>query len=269
VESEGDVSPGDYVEEIASGGQTREYRLHVPPSYRPGQPMPLIINLHGYNSNAAQQEHVSGMSAKADEAGFIVAYPEGLGSPQSWHFGPGAAAAADLEFIRALISHLQEQLSIDSARIYATGISNGAQMSNRLGCDLSDVIAAIGPVSGGYPPSDDCNPVRPVPVVAFHGTADKLIPYEGKGRLLLSAPEWAATWAARNGCDPTPAVTFQHGEVKGETWDNCQDGADVTLYTIEGRGHSWPGSDMPPEITTQDIDATDVIWEFFAAHPKP
>jgi polyhydroxybutyrate depolymerase len=153
--------------------------------------MPLIINLHGYNSKAAQQEHVSGMSAKADEAGFIVAYPEGLGSPQSWHFGPGAAAAADLEFIRALISHLQEQLSIHSARIYATGISNGAQMSNRLGCDLSDVVAAIGPVSGGYPPSDDCNPIRPVPVVAFHGTADKLIPYEGKGCLLR--PATAAT----------------------------------------------------------------------------
>jgi polyhydroxybutyrate depolymerase len=171
--------------------------------------------------------------------------------------------------MRQLIVHLQGRFNIDPARIYATGISNGAQMSNRLGCDLAEVIAAIAPVSGGYPPAQECNPFRPVPVVAFHGTADRLIPYEGQGRLLLPARQWAADWAQRNGCDSTPTVTFTHGEVKGETWGGCRENALVTLYTIEGRGHSWPGSDMPAEITTQDIDATQTIWEFFQAHPMP
>jgi len=261
--------PGDYIEEIKVNEQARQYRLHIPPTYKPGNPAPLVINLHGLNSYAAQQEQVSKMSIKADQAGFIVAYPEGLGRPQTWHIGPRAEGAADLQFIRELVRRLQDQLNIDPARIYATGISNGAQMTNRLGCDMSDLFAAIAPVSGGYSPLDNCQPLRPVPVVAFHGTADKVLPYEGQGRVLLPVREWASNWAARNGCNPTPAITFQRGEVTGETWRNCQKKAEVTLYTIQGKGHSWPGSDMPPEITTQDINATNVIWEFFMTHPMP
>lgn len=262
-------APGDSIEEIVSSGQVRRYRLHIPPGYRPGQPMPLVINLHGYSSNAAQQEQVSGMSLKADQAGFIAVHPEGLGEPQAWHFGPGPQADADLGFIRDLIRRLESQWSIDPARIYATGISNGAQMTNYLACALSDRIAAVGPVSGGYFRAEECQAGRPVPVIAFHGTADHLIPYEGQGPL-LPAREWAAAWAARNGCAPTPTVTFQHGQVTGETWSGCREGADVVLYTIAGGGHAWPGSGMVPQlgITTQDINATDVIWEFFAAPPR-
>lgn len=262
-------APGDYVETIMVNGQARQYRLHVPPTYKPEQAMPLVVNLHGLNSNAAQQEQVSQMSTKADQIGFIVVYPEGLGNPQTWHVGPRAEADADLQFIRDLIVRLKGQLNIAPGHIYATGISNGAQMSNRLGCEMADIFAAIAPVSGGYPPSQECRPVHPVAVVAFHGTADQLLPYEGQGRILLPVREWAAAWAARNGCGPTPTITFQHGEVTGETWSHCQEGAEVVLYTIQGRGHSWPGSGMPPEITTQDINATDVIWEFFASHPMP
>ncbi len=268
IEKVTSYAPGDYLEDILVNGQVRQYRLHIPSTYQ-GNPVPLVINLHGYNSNAEQQERVSQMSVKADQMGFIVVHPEGLGSPQTWHVGSRAEADADLQFISDLIHHLQSQFNIDRARIYATGISNGAQMTDRLGCEMADVFAAIAPVSGGYPPSQKCRPTRPVPVVAFHGTADKVIPYEGQGQLLLPAREWAAAWANRNGCNPTPTVTFQYGEVTGETWGTCQDGAEVRLYTIEGKGHSWPGSDMPPQITTKDIDATDVIWEFFASHAMP
>ncbi len=196
-------APGDYIETITVNGQARQYRLHIPPAYHPSSAMPLVVNLHGYNSNAEQQEHVSQMSVKADQAGFIVVYPEGLGDPQEWHVGPRAEADADLQFIRALVESLKAQLNVAPGHIYATGISNGAQMSNRLGCELSDVFAAIAPVSGGYPPAQACNPMHPIPVVAFHGTADRLLPYEGQGQLLMPIREWAAAWANRNGCDPT------------------------------------------------------------------
>src|SRR5262245_1825576 len=102
-QSESDLAPGDYVEEIVSSGQTRRYRLHIPSAYQAGKALPLVIDLHGLNSNATQQERLSGMSAKADAAGFIVIYPEGLGDPQTWRFGPEADGTADLQFMRDLI----------------------------------------------------------------------------------------------------------------------------------------------------------------------
>jgi polyhydroxybutyrate depolymerase len=209
------------------------------------------------------------MSNKADSAGFIAAYPEGLGNPQTWRFGSLAEGKADLEFIRELVTSLEAQVSIDQRRIYVTWISNGAEMSYRLACDAADLFAAFAPVSGAYQKYGDCNPSRPVPAVAFHGTDDKLLPYNGIPPLFLPVRDWAAEWAARNGCSAGPAATFQKGDVTGETWSDCWQGADVVLYTIQGKGHSWPGSNMPAAITTRDIDATDAMWHFFAAHPMP
>lgn len=268
VSSSGEpLAPGDFVRQITVDGLSRIFRLHVPPGYASGLPMPLIINLHGFNSNAQQEEAVSRMSVKANSAGFIAAYPEGLGSPQAWHFGSLAEAKADVQFIRDLAATLEGEGSIDGRRIYVTGISNGAEMSYRLACDAADVFAAFAPVSGAYPKYGDCNPSRPVPAVAFHGTDDKLLPYQGIPPLLLPVRDWASEWAARNGCGSTPAATYQKGDVIGETWSGCNQGADVVLYTIAGKGHSWPGSNMPAAITTQDIDATDAMWDFFAAHP--
>ncbi len=263
--------PGTYVETLETGGQTRSYRLHVPTGYQPGMPLPLVINVHGLGSNAEEQERLSGMSARADNAGFIVVYPEALGAPSTWHVGPGADGAADLAFMRDLINHLSRTLSVDPNRIYATGMSNGGGMVNRMACDMSDVVVAIGPVSGAYLFWNDCHPQRAVPVVAFHGTDDRIVPYEGEGRSLPPVREWAAAWAERNGCDPDPIVTYQQGEVTGETWSGCRDDATVTLYTVDGRGHAWPGSEigLAAGTTTEDIVATEAIWEFFAAHPAP
>ena len=259
------TSPGT----LTSGGEPRRYRLHVPPGAAAGAPLPLVVNLHGYNSDAAQQEALSRMSAQADAAGFVAVYPEGRGEPARWAFGSGAEAADDVQFIRDLVRQIEAQLPIDPRRVYVTGISNGAELGYRLMCDAADTFAAAALVAGGYPPFRDCRPARPVPVVAFHGTADRLLPYEGQPPALLPVHEWAAGWAARNGCAPAPAVTLQRGEVTGETWGGCREGAGVVLYTIAGKGHSWPGSAMPAAITTRDVDATDVIWAFFAAHPRP
>jgi len=260
---------GEYVLDLASGGGQRSARLHLPPAVTDGAALPLVISLHGYNSNAAQQERLSQMSAKADAAGFVAAYPEGIGNPQEWHFGPGEGAQQDVGFIRDLIGLIERSLPIDPKRIYVTGISNGAEMSYRLACDLADRVAAFAPVAGGYLTAMDCRPSRPVPAVAFHGTADNLLPYTGMPPLLEPVHAGAESWASRNGCCAQAKVIDQQGDVTGEEWSECREGADVVLYTIAGKGHSWPGSAMPAAITTKDISATDAIWDFFAAHPMP
>ena len=210
------------------------------------------------------------MSVKADHEGFIVVYPDGL--EKQWNTGPGADGRADQQFIRDLIASLESQYNIDPKRIYATGISNGGGMTNRLGCDMVDVIAAIAPDAGAYKFWQDCNPSRPVPVLAFHGLDDKVIPYEGGTSKIMAPPieEWAASWGTLNGCSSTPGITTPVDTVTVRTWSGCQNNADVILYTLANHGHSWPGSAiMPGSITSQAVNATDLIWEFFQAHPMP
>jgi polyhydroxybutyrate depolymerase len=144
-------------------------------------------------------------------------------------------------------------------------------MANRLGCDLSDLIAAIAPVSGAYLFWQDCHASRPVPVLAFHGTGDAIVPYGGTGNdnVLPPVKEWASDWASRNACQAASNIIYQSGDVTGEAWEACQEGASVVLYTIEGGGHTWPGSPLLEAFTTDEINATDIIWEFFKAHPMP
>lgn len=256
---------------LPSGGETRQYLLHVPPDLSGTSPVALVVNIHGFTSNAFEQERLSGMSAKADAEGFIVVYPQALGDPPTWRVGPLEGGAADQAFITDLIAHLATQFPIDPRRIFATGISNGGGMVDRLVCEQAGLFAAAGPVSGAYLFGGMCTPTRPVPIVAFHGTADQIVPYEGQGRVLPAIPLWAAAWADRNTCASGPSVVNQHGEVTAEAWSGCSQGADVVLYTVEGRGHSWPGASLLPglDLATQDIDATDVIWDFFKTHPMP
>lgn len=176
---------------ISTGGVTRHYLLHVPSSYQAGIAVPLVVNFHGFESNAKQEEILTGMSAKAEREGFIVVYPDGLDS--TWYAGPGAEGEADLQFVRDLIASLESQYSIDPKRIYATGISNGGGMTNRVGCSMADVVAAIAPDSGAYNFWQDCNPSRLMPVLAFHGLDDNIVPYAGGTPQIMLPPieEWA------------------------------------------------------------------------------
>jgi len=186
--------------------------------------------------------------------------------------GHGAKGEADLRFIRELVAWIESQYSIDPKRVYATGISNGGGMTNRVGCDMADVIAAIAPDSGAYNFWQDCSPSRPVPVLAFHGLDDNIIPYEGGTPKAMLPPieEWAMTWATRNGCAGSANITTPIETVTLRTWSNCRDNADVMLYILANHGHSWPGSPiMPASITSQAVNATNVMWEFFVNHPMP
>jgi polyhydroxybutyrate depolymerase len=255
-------------EQLVSGGLTRFYRLHVPASYDANTPVPLVLNLHGLGQSPSQQEVLSSLSAKAEAANFIVVYPQGNGDDYVWYDWP---RSADIQFIRDLIDLLADQYNLDPDRIYVTGISNGGGMANRLACAAADLIAAIGAVAGAYNLWEDCAPSRPVPVIAFHGTGDNIVPYGGLGQGNLAPPirTWAAAWAERNACDPESTATYAIGTVTGESWVNCDSGADVVLYTIADGGHTWPGAVLLPEATPPPIVATDVIWDFFQAHPRP
>jgi polyhydroxybutyrate depolymerase len=257
-------APGTYNEEIFSDGQSRQYRLHVPSSYQPVKPVPLVLGFHGAGSTGGEFEAYSGLSALANQAGFIAVYPQGLGELTNWDTMPNSQG---VPFVRDLLDSLEARCSIDPARIYATGHSRGGGMVNRLGCELSDRIAAIGPVSGDYDYSEDCSPSRPVAVVAFHGTDDPTIPYNGFGlpgqmhesylRIGTPIPNWAAAWGERNGCSSKPAIIFQEGRVSCQEWRDCQAGADVLLYTVNGGTHDWPG----------EVNAIKMTWDFFAQHP--
>jgi polyhydroxybutyrate depolymerase len=270
IEASGPAQAGSTEGQIMSSGVTRHYILHVPSTYQSGNAVPLIINFHGLGSNSKEEESLTGMSAKADEENFIVVYPDGLNS--AWDDGPSANGQRDQQFVRDLITYLENQYSIDSKRIYATGISNGGGMTNRLGCDMADVIAAIAPDSGAYNFWQDCNPARPMPVLAFHGLDDHLVPYTGgtPASMEPSIEAWASAWATRDGCSTTATITTPVDSVTVHTWSGCQRNAEVILYTLANHGHSWPGSPtMPKAITSQAISATDVMWDFFQAHPMP
>ncbi len=274
------VPPGDHFIETTSGGTTRRFILHIPPGYDDETPTPLILLFHGRGMQAPEQILLSQMNALADEEGFLVVYPQAFGTPPEWFFWVGADQYGidDVQFVRDLITLLGQRLNIDPERIYAAGYSNGGGMVNQLACHLSDQIAAIAQVAGTYPVSElvyrGCAPERPVPALAFHGTGDTVLPYQGEEGYLLAARQWAADWAARNGCDETLETFMEDGAVTGTAWTGCRDEAEVRLYLIEEWGHDWPRTAHIPELDesesdTTDIDASAAIWEFFAAHPLP
>ncbi len=266
--------------ELIVAGQRRTYLLYVPQNYDPATPTPLVISIHGYAEWPAHQAKTSRWNDLADEVGFLVVYPSGTGFPMRWSaFGAGATAegatTGDIAFIDALIDRLSADYTIDPERIYVNGLSNGGGMSFALACGLSDRIAAFGSVAGAHLlPWEGCRPARPVPAIVFHGTADPIVPYEGGPSRAFdlpfpNVPAWVEELARRNGCSGPPRDLPGSGAVSGVAYQGCS--ADVVFYTIDGGGHSWPGGVALPEAivgtTTQDIDATRVMWAFFEQAP--
>ena len=268
---------------IFSGGLDRQYDLLVPSRYTPGKPAPLVFNFHGFTANPETQDWLSGMSRLAEEAGFILATPKGSGNEEvlGWNAGECCGQAAlenvdDVAFTSDMIDRISAEYCVDSSRIYATGMSNGAFMSYRLACELAGRIAAIGPVAG-VTLVDPCLPSRRVPVISFNGTADLLVWYDGG--IYESVPRTIARWSMRNGCSREIETVYQRGNVRCEAYRKCKGGATVELCTIDGGGHSWPGgrdiSLVAPHTfglegdTTRDINASRAMWEFFQKHPMP
>ncbi len=251
-------------------GLPRSYVLTVPPDLPTDAPAALVIDLHGLGSNPAGQEDASGWSRKAIEEGFVVAQPAARGELPTWNPQPGSPGSAlDVAFLRTLVADVAVKVALDPNQIYASGFSNGGGMAHRLACDAADLVVAIGTVSGQYVAVDDCEPTQPVAVIAFHGTADIIVAYEGVGRLLPDIPTWARDWAERDACGPVPERERITDDVVRNRWFGCADDVEVQLYTIDEGAHAWPGSDRPGFFApTQTIDATDLMWDFFRAHER-
>jgi polyhydroxybutyrate depolymerase len=272
---------------MLSGGRVRTFLLHVPLSYDGRQRMPLVIVLHGGGGNADSVVEMSGMSARADSAGFIAVYPNGTGALGNdrlltWNVGNCCGYALDngvddVGFIRGLIARLEVELAIDPARVYATGVSNGGMLSYYLAVELSDKIAAIAPVSGAMDMPDP-QPGSPVSVIIFHGTADEHVLYNGgvplqqldtHTRVDKSVAYAVNFWVAFDGCTLSGNVT--RGHIITTSYGGGKNGTGVVLYAIVGGGHAWPGGNavrLGGDTPTQEISATDLMWDFFAAHPK-
>jgi polyhydroxybutyrate depolymerase len=236
--------------------------------------------MHGAMNWPAFQKNLSQWNEVADANGFIVVYPSGTGTGLKTWFMRGSQTPArmpDVTFISALIDTLQANYNIDSTRIYANGLSNGGGMAFVLSCTLSHRIAAIGAVAAAQSlPWNWCPDSQPIPMIAFHGTSDRVVPHNG-GKVWIaprpfpSVGEWAANWARRNGCGPNPIDSRVADDVTRIQYTSCVDDAEVVLFNIEGGGHAWPGGKPVPEWllgrTSNGVDATNQMWSFFRDHP--
>lgn len=244
---------------IAVGGRDREYVLHIPAGVGT-RPAALVLDFHGFTASPERQDLVSNMRAKSDAEGFVVAQPASELLAGAWNMLEGSD---DVAFARAVVADVAARVAIDPERVFATGFSQGGGMANRLACDAADVVAAAAPVAGAYVGWSRCEPAQPVPIMAFHGDRDIVVPYDGFG-LLPDVVEWAGRWAERNGCSTTGSAEVTR-DVAARSWSGCDSSAAVTLYTIQGGGHGWPGTIDPSRVgdTTASISATDLMWEFF------
>ena len=283
----GTWTPGLATHDIAIGGLTRHYLLHVPdkrPTTSVGvvRAYSLVIVLHGSSGSADDIRQSTGMDALADSGRFLVAYPQGIRGagglfPSDWNGGACCGAAArenidDVGFIAALITQVGAKLALDKRRVYVAGFSNGGRMAHRLACELSATIAAIAVVSGSLK-DDNCAPAKPVSLVAIHGTDDAEVPFDDEA---LTAPPTTLTgvaatlppsvkfWIAVNGCGAATKSPFAMDVVR-TTLSTCT-GTEVVFYAIQGGTHAWPGESggagsQPP---MSELRASSIISQFFA-----
>ena len=250
---------GASVHTISVGGRDRTYRLYKPAGLPASAP--LVVVMHGGFGSAAQAERSYGWDELADSDKFVVAYPDGLN--RAWNVNgagccgrPAREGVDDVAFVTAAVADVAKNVSINVARVYATGISNGGMLSYTLACDTT-LFAAIGPVSGTQ--LDPCRSPHPASVMAIHGTADPLIPYRGgpgHGFVHINGPpipDVNAFWRKVDQCQAASVTTS--GSLTTST-AGCADNRSVVLITIDGGGHQWPGF------------ATAKLWQFFAAHPR-
>ncbi|MEP6625202.1 MAG: PHB depolymerase family esterase [Acidimicrobiia bacterium] len=290
------VPAGSTKQDITSGGDARWYHRNVPPAYDGRVPVPLVLDLHGYSEGADVHVMMSGLEKFGDTKGFVTITPQGSGAVARWDTAKGSK---DLAFLGDVLDAAERDLCVDTNRVFVTGLSNGAFMTSAVACFMSDRVAAVAPVAGARN-LKGCAPKRPVPMVAFHGTADGYVAYDGglgekaldlpapdgSGKTLRdtltpealksqggdSIPKIMADWAHRNGCGQHTTEQAVAADVTRIAFD-CPAAGETVLYRVTGGGHTWPGSAFSQSIasvvgpTTMNIVADAIMWDFFTRHP--
>ena len=290
------LTAGDEKVTLSSAGADRWYWRHIPPSYVASKPIPVVLDFHGYSEGADIQRMMSSLESFGDQHDFVTITPQGVGPVKRWDTKLGSNG---MKFVGDLLDDVERTVCVDQSRVFATGLSNGAFMSSAIACAYADRVAAVAPVAG-ISDIAGCAPKRPVPVIAFHGTADGYVAYDGglggrvaslpapdgSGRTIgevrgalrpakgPSIPAKTAAWAKRNGCAAQAKQTTVTADVTLLRY-SCPKRADVELYRVTGGGHTWPGSKFSQQIesivgpTTMSISADELMWKFFQAHPLP
>jgi polyhydroxybutyrate depolymerase len=277
-------------------GTERRYLLSAPAWGEGDDPLPLVVDFHGLAEGADVHANMTQMGPFGVEEGFVTVFPNALGSPVAWNVDPDPASNADLALVEALLDKVEAERCIDTSRVYATGLSNGAMMTSTVACVYADRFAAVAPVSGINLP-DGCEPSKPVPIMTFHGTADPILMFNGgfNAAALGSAlgggddgtttttvaadlngegyPDTVKRWAELDGCKADAHDEDVTEEVIRRTYD-CPEDADVVFFIIKGGGHTWPSSEFSKSIekivghTTFDVNADEEIWSFFTKYRR-
>lgn len=289
------LPPGNHDMSLDVGGAVRTWILHVPPAASAGEPLPLLIVLHGGGGTGRKMQRMLGFDTYADARGFYVAYPDASQPANArqgahWNDGRGTAGMVqrgidDVAFITAMIADTGRRVPLDASRVYVTGASNGGMMTYRLGCETSGVFAGIAPVIANIPAPlfAACAPPAPLTFLSINGGADPLVPLDGgdicqgvrfgcEGGKVVSHAESVKMFAVANGCDPAPQVETLPPQIDDgtsvERWTylNCQSGATVVAYIVQGGGHTWPP--LPAQLPisgaqSRNLDATRAIVEMF------
>lgn len=270
---------------ISLGGNARRAIVHVPTSWNSHIPAPLVLNLHGTGSTAVLEESFSGMDSASNQYRFIVIYPQAFipsGNGFVWNvpnvslYGDGpipVGAVNDVGFLKSLVTYVEARYCIDKSRVYASGYSRGGRMSSQLACDGSTIFAAVAVIAGLRLP-DPCPAIRPVPIIAFHGSADTVNPYNGSSASYwtYSVPTAAAKWATQDSC--STSSTSSNAGYSLVIYSGCRANVKIELYSVIGEGHEWPGGPTQPQAVTNAlgpqsnaVSATSLMWTFFVQHP--
>jgi polyhydroxybutyrate depolymerase len=261
---------------IFHNGIYRTYILYIPAAYNATNATPLVINFHGYTSNANAQMYYGDFRAIADTANFILVHPMGTldGNNQPYWNADWGGTVDDIGFTAALIDSLSAQYNINQNRVYSTGMSNGGFMSYTLACSLSSRVAAIASVTGSMNANQslNCSPQHPTPVMEIHGTADATVPYNGSTGI-ASITNVLNYWVNFNQCNATavfsnmPNINTSDGcTAEHYVYQSGNNGIEIEHYKIIDGGHTWPGAPVNIGVTNHDFNASEKIWQFFAQY---
>jgi len=277
--AEADFTPGSNARSLSHDGELRTYNVYAPPFYGDLTTVPLVVDLHGFGSSGAQQKIASGWDGEADYSGLLIVYPDGIGG--SWNAGvccgdAQANGVDDVGFIRAMVvSIAAEAPSVDLNRVYVTGLSNGGAMTHRLACEAADLFAAAAPLAFPTPYVDfanECQPLRPIPLLLSMGLTDVLVLYEDGA--FGGAIESLESWRAKNACGSEPMeVHLQFGGSYCDLDTSCGEGVQTGLCSIRGSAFGPPLEGVSGHILYNNLDGMAVaneLWRFleqFRRHP--